>query len=296
MTTALLFAGHGIDPPWIDPALLDRETAQPLLAAAAEATGADVARLLGRGGRELAQPPIQQPAFVAACLCIAAELAAVGVVPAMVCGHSLGEIAAWAASGCVAPTDAIAAAAVRGRLMAREASRYPGGMAAVRGGEAELRRALEVGRAHGALVVAAENAPDEHVVSGDEPAIAAVVAAVPSTRLAVAGAWHSPAMAGAVDELARALAAVPPQPPHAALVCNHTGGVAAPYALPALLAGQLVHPIRWVIALHTLRAQGATRFVIAGPGKLLRSLIRRTLGDVPVDIVESLRDLERVAA
>jgi [acyl-carrier-protein] S-malonyltransferase len=180
--------------------------------------------------------------------------------------------------------------------MAREASRYPGSMAAVRGGESELRRALEIGCAHGALVVAAENAPDEHIVSGDEPAIAAVVAAVPSTRLAVAGAWHSPAMAGAVDELARALAAVPPQPPHAALVCNRTGGIAAPDALPALLAGQLVHPIRWVTVLHTLRALGATRFVIAGPGKLLRSLIRRTLGDVPVDIVESLRDLERVAA
>src|SRR5204862_5747814 len=154
--------------------------------------GVDVARLLARGGRELARPAILQPALVAACLCVAAELADAGVQPAVVCGHSLGELAAWAAGGQVAAHDAIAAAALRGRVMAREAERHPGGMVAVHGGPAELRRALTAGRACGSLVLAAENARDEHVVSGTEPALAAVLAAVPSTRLPVAGAWHSP--------------------------------------------------------------------------------------------------------
>jgi [acyl-carrier-protein] S-malonyltransferase len=295
MTIALLFAGQGVDPPWIARDLLDRPSARPLVAAASDATGVDVGKLLARGGRELAQTAVLQPALVAACLCAAAELAAAGVAPALVCGHSLGELAAWAAGGHVAAVDAIAAAAVRGRLMAREASRHPGGMVAVRGGAAELQRALTAGRARGSLVLAAENAPDERVVSGNEPALAAVLAAVPSARLPVAGAWHSPAMAGAVDELAAALAAVPTRKPRALLVCNRTGSPAAPADVPALLAGQLVHPVRWINALETLRALGATRYIVVGPGKLVRGLVRRTLGDVPIAIVESMRDVARVA-
>jgi [acyl-carrier-protein] S-malonyltransferase len=323
MTTAFLFAGQGVDPPWVGRCVLERPAAEPLLAAASRATGVDVPRLLARGGRELADPAILQPALVAACLCVAAELAAAGVAPALVGGHSLGELAAWAASGCVGAVDAIAAAAVRGRLMARQARLAPGGMAAVRGGPAVLARALDAGRALGTIdptghaaappraassaapspgegaqpiVLAAENAPDEHVVSGSAAALAAVLAAVPATRLPVAGAWHSPAMAGAFDELREALAAVPTQTPHAVLVCNRTGGPADPAALPALLAGQLVHPVRWVTVLGTLRALGAARYVIVGPGKLVRALIRRTLGDVAIEIVDSMRDVARVAA
>jgi [acyl-carrier-protein] S-malonyltransferase len=296
MTTAFLFAGQGVDPPWVARCVLERPAAEPLLAAASRATGVDVGRLLARGGRELADPAILQPALVAACLCVAAELAAAGVTPALVCGHSLGELAAWAAGGHVAAVDAIAAAAVRGRLMARQAHLAPGGMAAVRGGAAELARALHAGRAHGAIALAAENAPDEHVVSGSEPALAAALAAVPATRLPVAGAWHSPAMAGAVDELRAALAAVPARTPHATLVCNRTGAPAAPAALPELLAGQLVHPVRWTTALGALRALGATRYVVVGPGRLLRALVRRTLGPVAVEIVDSMRDIARVAA
>src|SRR6185503_2008455 len=164
-------------------------------------------------------------------------------------------------------------------------------------------RALAAGRARGSLVFAAQNAPDEHVLSGTEPALAAVLASAPAsapvsapvTRLPVAGPWHSPAMAGAVDELQAALAAVPTRTPRALLVCNRTGAAAAPADVPALLAGQLVHPVRWVATLDTLRALGVTRYIVVGPGKLLRSLVRRTLGDVAVHIVESMRDVARVA-
>jgi len=212
--------------------------------------------------------------------------------------------------------------------MAREADLHPGGMAAVHGDRAEVAsgaaarrgeptpdreasmrstagrgleaaphvaRALAAGRAHGSLVVAAENAVDEHVVSGDPAAIAAVLAACPSQRLAVAGAWHSPAMAGAVDELRGALARIP-QRAGVPFVCNRNGRVAAPADLPALLAGQLVHPIWWVDCLRTTAALGVTRYILLGPGKLMRALIRRTLGDVDVHIVQGEADLARVAS
>lgn len=326
--TAFVCAGQGIDPPWLTGDLVARARSRPLIEAASDATRVDIRTLVLRGGGALAHTEIAQPALATACLIAVAALEDRGVRPDVVCGHSLGELVAWAAGGHVSACDAIAVAAVRGQLMAREANRHPGGMAAVHGeragaaspaeprpGEAtpadaasvrsigaprlevapHVARALAAGRVHGSLVVAAENALDEHVVSGDPAAIAAVLAACPSQRLAVAGAWHSPAMAGAVDELSSAFAQIP-QHAGAPFVCNRDGRIAAPADIPALLAGQLVHPIRWVDCLRTMAALGVERYVVLGPGKLMRALIRRTLGDVDVQIVQSEADLARVAS
>jgi [acyl-carrier-protein] S-malonyltransferase len=326
--TAFVFAGQGIDPPWIAGDLVTRARARPLIDAASDATSVDIRTLLLRGGGALARTEISQPALATACLIAAAALEDLGVQPDVACGHSLGELAAWAAGGYVSACDAIAVTAVRGRLMAREAKRHPGGMAVVHGERAEVVspartrpgeatpgeaasvrsigatrieaaphvvRALAAGRAHGSLVVAAENALDEHVVSGDPAAIAAVLAACPSRRLAVTGAWHSPAMAGAVDELGEALARIP-QRAGIPFAGNRDGCIAAAADIPALLAEQLVHPIRWVDCLRTLAALGVGRYVVIGPGKLMRALIRRTLGDVDVCVVQSEADLARVSS
>jgi trans-AT polyketide synthase/acyltransferase/oxidoreductase domain-containing protein len=104
-------------------------------------------------------------------------------------------------------------------------------------------------------------------------------------------------MAGAVSELGAALARIPRRPGQARWVANRDGQVADERLIPELLAGQLVRPIRWVAALRTLEASGCRRFVAVGPGKMLRALVRRTLGaGIAVEVVESLRDVERAAA
>ena len=295
--TGFLFAGQGVDPPWVAPDLLARPAARALIAAASDATGADLGRLLARGGRDLARPELLQPALVAACLAAASTLDDVGIRPTLVLGHSLGELTAWAAAGCISPIDAVELAALRGRLMAREAARHPGGMIALGNATAgACRQALAAGRAHGRLAIAAHNAPEEWVLSGDHPALARAQARMPSRRLAVAGAWHSPAMAGAVAELTAALGEVPRAPGRAALVSNRTGQVAAEADIPALLAGQLVRPIRFVAALETVRACRLSRLIAVGPGKLLRALVRRTLGpDIEVRVVNSDRDAQALA-
>ena len=294
MTVAFVFAGQGVEPPWIAPDLVARADAAALIDAASAATGCDVRHLLVRGGAALARTEVMQPALVTACLIAARALGAAGLAPDVVCGHSLGELAAWAAGGYVAPVDAIAVAAVRGRLMAREAARSPGGMA-IAGGD--VARALAVGQAHGRLVVAAENSPAETAVAGDEAALAAIARALGCRRLPVAGAWHSGAMSDAVGELRAALAAVPrASGPHAPLVCNRDGAVAAADALPERFAGQLVQPVRWIACARALAARGVTRYVAVGPGRLVRGLLRANLGDIDVRIVETERDVARAVA
>lgn len=273
---AFVFPGQGADPPWVDPAMLARPELRERVALASAATGVDLEPLLRRGGRDLARTEVLQPALVAVCLGIVRTLE---VRPDIVAGHSLGELTAWAASGAISDADAIAAAAVRGQLMAAAAARHPGSMLALRDADqATCDRALALG----GVWLAAHNAPDEYVVSGSREALARVERELPSARLAVAGAWHSPAMAGAVPALSRALHAIA-RSPGIPLVANRDGTIADPDAIPELLAQQLVHPIAWVAAQRTL-ASVANRWIIIGPGAVVRALARRTVPDVEVEL------------
>jgi [acyl-carrier-protein] S-malonyltransferase len=159
-------------------------------------------------------------------------------------------------------------------------------MAAVATGE--LDRVLAIGCSHGPLVVAGYNTPAETTVSGAVAAIAAVVAAG-GRRLSVQGAWHSAAMAGAVAELHAALAAVPRRAGGVPLISNRDGRAAAAAEVPGRLADQLVHPVQWIACLRALAARGVTRYVVVGPGRLVRALVRATLGAVDVQIADGTR-------
>lgn len=287
---ALVFPGQGTDPPWVAPDVLERPEVQARIALASEATGVDVQQLLRRGGREIARTEVLQPALVAVCLGVTRML---NVVPAVVAGHSLGELTAWAASGAISDGDAIAVAALRGQLMAAAAVRAPGGMIALRDAIAESI-ASPAGPGDG-LCVAARNAPDEVVLSGPLAAIARIERAHSSKRLAVAGAWHSPAMADAVPELSRALHSLP-RTSGISFVANRDGAlVTDPDAIPDLLAQQLVRPIEWVATQRTL-ARITRRWIVVGPGAVVRALARRTVPEVEIELVDSLRDVDRIGA
>jgi malonyl CoA-acyl carrier protein transacylase len=176
--------------------------------------------------------------------------------------------------------------------MAREAARRPGGMLRMScDREACERLVAEAARAcAGTVCIAAHNAPGEYVVSGDPAPLAWLAARLPSARLAVAGPWHSPAMAGAAAELAAAIAAVPQHPLRTRLIANRDGRFVDAADVPERLAGQLVHPIEWVAALATLdaAAPAPARLYAIGPGKLLRRLVRDGLGTArEVEIVDS---------
>lgn len=170
--------------------------------------GHDARTLLLRGDPLMRRTEVLQPLLAAVCLGSFVALERRGARPDVVAGHSLGELLAFGALGTFTHEAAIHIAAVRGASMAREAERRAGGMLALIGcDERGARDAVALGLEHGALDVAAHNAPDEWVVAGDEAALSVIASRYASRRLPVSGAWHGRTMAGAEAPLRDVLSA-----------------------------------------------------------------------------------------
>ena len=133
---------------------------------------------------------------------------------------------------------------------------------------------------HG-LTLANENSPQQFVLSGPLPAIDAAEAAakgsgIRAKKLAVAGAFHTEAMASGVAPFRAALDQIEFRPSQAPVVSSTTTEIFGGDVRDAL-AASLISPIRWIDVLGTLRELGVTRYVDVGPGKVLAGLVRRTI-------------------
>lgn len=282
--TAYLFPGQGSQ---TDAMREEVERLRPdLLDAAVEAAGEDPFARVDEDTR------FAQPALLAASLARWSTVAAPDADAFL--GHSLGELAALAAAGAIADGDAVALAAVRGRLMSRAAATSEGGMLALLG--ALVGDAHRLAAEHG-LTVANDNAPGQLVLAGprDKLALAAAAAraeGIKTMRLGVAGAFHSPAMAAVRGEWESALADVDIDRPGTLVYSCLTG---APIADPrAALADALTAPVLFRQALVELAERAAiVRFVEVGPGRVLTGLVRRTL---PAARAETLELPEAVRA
>ena len=200
----------------------------------------------------------------------------------MMAGHSLGELAALVAAGCLSERDGLELVALRGRLMQESGERAgDGGMLALLGAGA-ADRATELADAH-ALAVANDNSPQQVVLSGDRSAFADASAAAKelglrAMELPVTGAFHSPMMAEAVPEFEAALSRVEISSPRVTVLSAVT---AAPFEdVRAQLAQALTVPVRWRETLLAMHDRGGDRFVEVGPGRVLTGLVKRTLRDV----------------
>lgn len=221
--------------------------------------------------------------------------------PAVTLGHSLGEIAAYCASGALTDAEALDVASTRGAAMERCALANPGGMVAfTRTTREAVDALLAAARSAGPASIAAHNAPDEWVLSGSPEALRAALARSRGTRLEVSGPWHTPAMEPASGELASALAAVPERPLCVPWVSSITAArVRTSSEARACLVHALTEPVRWVDALQTARAHGARAFVVFGAGRALRTSVRRVFGndalvhliDEPAGVPAALRSL-----
>jgi [acyl-carrier-protein] S-malonyltransferase len=203
-------------------------------------------------------------------------------------GHSLGEIGALAAAGAIDDSDGLRIVVARGRVMDEAASASePGGMLAV-GSDRNGAEALATD--HG-LTLANENSPQQFVLSGPLPAIeaaeyAAKGSGVRAKKLAVAGAFHTEAMASGVAPFRAALDEIEVRKPAVPVVSSTSADFFGGGARDAL-ASSLVSPIRWTAVLGKLRQLGVTRYLDVGPGKVLAGLVRRTIEGVEVETLSS---------
>ncbi len=279
MRTAYLFPGQASQTP--DMRDLVADTRPELLELATQIVGEDpFARV--DDGTDFAQPAI----FCASL----AGLATLDDAPDAVAGHSLGEFAALVAAGSLHETDALILVALRGRLMQRagEAS-GTGSMLAVLG-EGD---AAAIADRHG-VTLANDNAPGQVVLSGDRDALAAAAAdareaGLKAIELSVAGAFHSPHMAPAVDEFSRAVIEAEIREPQVPFYsCVTAAPLASPLEIRKALVDGLTSPVRWRDTLVALHADGIERFIETGPGKVLSRLASRTLDGVEATTAQRL--------
>jgi [acyl-carrier-protein] S-malonyltransferase len=204
-------------------------------------------------------------------------------------GHSLGEIGALVAAGAIDDADGLRIVVARGQVM-DEAARAgePGGMLAV-GSDSDAAEALASD--HG-LTLANVNSPQQFVLSGPLPAIEAAEAAakgsgVRAKKLAVAGAFHTAAMASGVAPFRAALDEIAIREPNAPVVSSTSADFFDDDGVRDSLAASLVSPIRWTGVLRKLRELGVTRYLDVGPGKVLAGLVRRTIEGAKVESLAS---------
>jgi [acyl-carrier-protein] S-malonyltransferase len=224
-----------------------------------------------------------QPAIFCAALA-GYEVLKDGYEPALMAGHSLGEISALVAAGALDAEDGLRLVAARGRLMQEAAEETgDGGMLAVRARE---RAPVEEVAAQTGLSVANDNAPDQLVLSGSLAALDDAERLlrerkVRAKRLPVAGAFHSPLMEPAVEpfrQLAERMEVREPRVPVMSCV------TAAPFTdVREQLVQAITHPVRWTDVMTGLRDLGAGRFVETGPGRVLTNLVRKSLDGVEAE-------------
>lgn len=258
---------------------------QATFAEASDVLGYDLWALTQNGPEaDLNQTDRTQPAMLAAGVAVwRAWCKQGGARPAFMAGHSLGEYTALVCAGSLAYADGIRLVAERGRLMQAAVPAGVGAMAAILGlDDDQVRQACSEAE-QGEVVQAVNfNSPGQVVIAGHKAAVeraceqAKALGAKRAVPLAVSVPSHSSLMRPAAEAFAAALAAVEFSTPEIPVI--HNADVAAhadPAAIRDALIRQIHNPVRWVETVQYLAAQGITRIVEAGPGKVLAGLNKR---------------------
>jgi [acyl-carrier-protein] S-malonyltransferase len=302
MSLAVVFPGQGSQYVGMGRALAEAfPESRATFDEADAALGFPLSRLCFEGPEdELKLTANTQPAILTTSIAAYRALAARGIRPAWVAGHSLGEYSALVAAGALSLGDAVAAVRRRGQYMQEAVPVGQGAMAAILG--------LDLGAIEGACAEAAQgevvspaniNAPGQVVIAGHVGAVeraSALCKAAGAKRvvpLPVSAPFHCVLMRPAQERMARDLAAMPFRDPDPPLVNNvDARPVRTASECREGLVRQVTAPVRWHESVERLVAEGASTFLEVGPGSVLYGLVKKIARQVRATNVEDPKSLE----
>lgn len=302
MTTAFVFPGQGSQSVGM---LADVAAEYALVgetfAEASEALGYDLWQLVANGPADsLNQTSVTQPAMLTAGIALYRILKAAGKADvAFMAGHSLGEYTALTAAGVFSLADAVRLVRARGEYMQSAVPAGVGAMAAILGlTDEQVGLACEQA-AQGEVVAAVNfNSPGQVVIAGHKAAVERAMklcqeaGAKRALPLPVSVPSHCALMQPAAERLAQDLSQMSMQAPTVSVVNNvHVAVESSASAIQSALVAQLYSPVRWVETVQYLKAQGVTRVVEVGPGKVLAGLNKRIDNEIEHFAVADLRTL-----
>jgi len=255
--------------------------AKELFHQADEILGFDISKIMFEGTAEqLKETKVTQPAIFIHSV-ILAKMMGADFAPDMVAGHSLGELSALTAAGSLSFADGLKIVSARALAMQAACEAQASTMAAIIGMPDDVVE--EVCKAVDGVVVAANyNCPGQLVISGTIPAVekACEILKEKGARraliLPVGGAFHSPLMEPAREELAKAIEETEFKIPTCPIYQNvSTFAVEGIVDIKTNLIYQLTAPVKWTQSVQNMIKDGATEFIEVGPGKALQGLIKK---------------------
>lgn len=290
---AYVFPGQGAQFSGMGKDLYDSsDLAKELFAKANEILGFDIQKIMFEGSdEELKQTKVTQPAIFLHSTILAACLGE-SFKPDMVAGHSLGEISSLVANKTLSFEDGLRLVSKRALAMQAACEAVPSTMAAILGLEDNIVE--DICKSIDGIVVAANyNCPGQLVISGAIPAVEEACAKLTEAGakramiLQVGGAFHSPLMEPAREELAKAIESTTFSNPICPVYQNTTAkAVTNPDEIKKNLIDQLTAPVRWTQTMQQMIADGATEVIEVGPGKVLQGLFKKVDRAFPTSSAE----------
>ncbi len=289
MSKAFVFPGQGSQFPGMCKDLYDaHQEAREMCQATDRLLGFSLTEVMFSGtADDLKQTKVTQPAVFLHSV-VAQRLMTIER-PQMVAGHSLGEFSALVACGALRFEDALLLVSARAQAMQAACEQNPGTMAAVLGLPDEKVVEICEAQKSGVAVAANFNCPGQVVISGEIESVEAACVAMKEAgarralRLPVGGAFHSPLMAPAAEDLKAAILKTEFRKPFCPIYQNVSAKAETePEIIRENLLKQLTAPVRWTQSVQNMIADGATEFYEFGPGDVLKGLIRKINPEVQV--------------
>lgn len=285
---AFVFPGQGAQFPGMGADLYQNyPEAKALFDQANEILGFDITKIMFEGSKEeLKQTKVTQPAVFLHSV-VLNHIVSQSEKPAMVAGHSLGEFSALVANQTLKFEDALRLVSKRALAMQSACEQQRSTMAAILGLANDIVETA-CAKVSGTVVAANYNCPGQIVISGEEDAVALAceylkeAGAKRCLPLPVGGAFHSPLMEPAREELAQAIANTSFHTPICPIYQNvSTTAVTDPEVIKENLNSQLTSPVKWTQSVKNMIADGATSFLEVGPGKVLSGLVKKVDRKMP---------------